>query len=483
MAEVFGWGTDLRLPQRLLVEPRRPERIRNSPRAAWLAVVAVCVGAFMGQLDASIVTVAIPQLAADLRAGLGAVEWVSLAYLVVLVGTVTAVGRWADMVGRKLLYCYGFALFALASLGCGLAGNLTVLIVMRVLQALGAAMLQANSVALIRTSVASGSLPRAIGLQATAQALGLALGPAIGSLLIDVASWRWVFWVNLPAGLVGVALAVLLLPRTREHAPRARFDWPGLGLLVVTSAAVLVALSALTDRVDRRTVLALFCLAAAAGRLFVRRQRRAEGSLVDLTLFHDRTFRHGMSAALLGYLVMFGLLFVVALHEHHERLLTAGESGAVLTALPIALGLAAPHAARLSRRIGSGRVAGVSMVAVALSCGLLIASGRTVVGLLAGLVLAGAGLGLFTASNNAVIAAAGSRHQAGMVGGLLNMIRGLGTALGVSVASAAYGALVPRDGFGLSVATLGVLAVVAALLSMYPQLRPRRPTRPPAAAG
>ena len=481
MAEVIGSGTTKgRLSQRLLIEPRRPMRIRNSPRAAWLAVAAVCVGAFMGQLDASIVTVAIPQMAADLRAGLAAVEWVSLAYLVVLVGTVTAVGRWSDMVGRKLLYCYGFVLFTLASLGCGLAGSLTVLIVMRVLQAIGAAMLQANSVALIRTSVPAGSLPRAIGLQATAQALGLAVGPAAGGLLIDVASWRWVFWVNLPAGVIGVALAVLLLPRTRERAPRARFDWPGLSALIVASAAVLVALSALTGRPVPWLVVTLLGVAVAAGWLFIRRQRRAEAALVDLTLFGDRTFRHGIVAALLGYLVMFGLLFVVALYEHHERLLTAGQSGAALTALPVALGLAAPQAARLSRRVGTSRVAAGSMVAVAMSCGLLILSGRTVAGLVAGLALAGAGLGLFTASNNAVIAGAGARHQAGMVGGLLNMTRGLGTALGVSVASAAYGAVAPRDGLAVSAATLGALAVVAAALSMQPG---RRQPRPSAAVG
>ncbi len=145
-ATPLGW-------QRLLVEPRRPESIRNKKNAYWLAVAAVCIGAFMGQLDASIVTVALPTLQQTFHASVGAVTWIGLSYLLVLVATVTAVGRFADMWGRKLLYVYGFAIFVIGSALCGLAPSLGALIAFRVLQAVGAAMLQANSVAIIVTAV------------------------------------------------------------------------------------------------------------------------------------------------------------------------------------------------------------------------------------------------------------------------------------------------------------------------------------------
>ena len=134
---------------RLLVEPRRPAVIREQPNAYWFAVAAVCVGAFMGQLDASIVTVALPTLQHTFDASVGAVTWVGLSYLLVLVATVTAVGRFADMWGRKLLYVYGFVIFTLASVLCGLAPGLAALCGFRALQAVGAAMLQANSLAII----------------------------------------------------------------------------------------------------------------------------------------------------------------------------------------------------------------------------------------------------------------------------------------------------------------------------------------------
>ena len=170
--------------ERLLVEPRRPLAVRESPNAHWLAVAAVCVGALMSQLDASIVTVALPSLQGSFHASVSSVTWVGLSYLVVLVGTVTAVGRFADMRGRKLLYVYGFVLFVLASVLCGLAPNLAALCGCRALQALGAAMLQANSLAIIVLVVPARSLGRAIGFQGAAQAIGLALGPTVGGLLV-----------------------------------------------------------------------------------------------------------------------------------------------------------------------------------------------------------------------------------------------------------------------------------------------------------
>ena len=177
----LGGDTHQSMLSHLAAEPARPQWVRRRSGAHWLVVATVCVGAFMGQLDASIVTVAFPTLQRNFDAGGGSVEWVALSYLLVLVCAVTAVGQFADMAGRKLLYTYGFAVFTLASVACGLAPNLLALDGFRVVQALGAAMLQANSVALIATAMPPGKLGRGIGVQGAAQALGLALGPTVGA--------------------------------------------------------------------------------------------------------------------------------------------------------------------------------------------------------------------------------------------------------------------------------------------------------------
>jgi len=228
---------------RLLVEPRRPRVIREQPNAPWFAVAAVCVGAFMGQLDASIVTVALPTLQHTFDASVGAVTWVGLSYLLVLVATVTAVGRFSDMWGHKLLYVYGFVIFTLASALCGLAPTLGTLCGFRALQAVGAAMLQANSLAIIVLVVPGRALGKAIGLQGAAQALGLALGPSIGGLLLAAGGWRLIFFVNIPFGLLGALAAVLLVPRSRHLLARVRFDWNGLAIFFPAVVALLSAIS------------------------------------------------------------------------------------------------------------------------------------------------------------------------------------------------------------------------------------------------
>ncbi|HZD75086.1 MAG TPA: MFS transporter, partial [Actinomycetota bacterium] len=337
----------------LLREPPRPERIRRRADAHWLVVATVCIGAFMGQLDASIVTLALPTLKSTFHASLGTVEWVGLAYLLALVGAVTAVGRLADMIGRKLLYTYGFAVFTLASAGCALAPTLPVLVVCRIVQGIGAAMLQANSVALITTAMPAGRLGRGIGAQGTAQALGLALGPAVGGLLLSLGGWRLLFLVNVPAGLLGTVAGWLLLPRSRDLAPRTRFDWSGLGLFVPAVSALLLALSlGAGGQLGLPASLSLCAVAAAAGLAFIRHERRARSPMLDLGLFRQRPFAAGIGAALLGYLVLFGVLFVTPFFLEGARHQHTGTAGLTLAALPAALGLAAPVAGTLTDRLG-----------------------------------------------------------------------------------------------------------------------------------
>jgi EmrB/QacA subfamily drug resistance transporter len=428
-----GWA-------RLLAEPRRPATIRTSPSAPWLVVATVSIGAFLGQLDASIVTLALPTLQQHFHTRLAAVEWVALSYLLTLVATVTAVGRLADMIGRKLLYTYGFAVFTLASIACGLSPNLGVLIGFRVVQAVGAAMLQANSVALIATAIPRSSLGRAIGIQGGAQAVGLALGPSVGGLLIGVAGWRSIFFVNGPVGLSGMTLAWFLLPRSRNLAPRTAFDWAGLALFGPAVIAFLLALNiAGSTGLTHPTPLLLLAASAGMSAVFVWREQRTPAPMIDLDLFRRLDFTAGIAAGLLSYLVLFGVLFVVPFFLEHAEHLSPTRAGLELGVLPVALGLVAPIAGRARDRIGARlpTVVGMLLTAALLGCLAVEARDRTtVVVLLAGI---GVGLGAFTPANNAGIMATVPTHHSGMAGGVLNLTRGLGTSLGVAATGLVLG--------------------------------------------
>ncbi|NKQ51867.1 MFS transporter [Amycolatopsis sp. K13G38] len=414
----------------ILAEQARPRAIREHPHAGWFAVATVCFGAFMGQLDASIVTLTFPALQHEFAQPLAAVEWVSLSYLLGLVGLLAAAGRLADATGRKLMYIWGFGVFTVASVACGLAPGLGLLVGFRVLQAVGAAMLQANSVALVVTSVSRAKMRAALGVQAAAQALGLALGPAVGGLLVSSVGWRWVFLVNVPVGVLGLIAGRFLLPRTRERTPLGRFDVAGLLLLAAGSTALLLALSGISGlRMPAWAAGLLAALAVLAGVAFRWRERRADSPLVDLAVLRPAAVSLGLVGALCGYLVLFGplTLFPQVLGAH-------GAAGLILTCLPAGFGLAAVGANwLLPRGLGSrGRTVLGSAACVA-ACAILPAApgSPALVGPL--LFLVGIGLGVFIPANNSTIMGAIPERMSATGGGLVNMARGLGTALGVAL--------------------------------------------------
>jgi EmrB/QacA subfamily drug resistance transporter len=431
---VTGTGTGTWSWDRLLVEPRRPASIRERPNAHWFAVAAVCVGALMGQLDASIVTVALPSLQHSFHASVGSVTWVGLSYLLVLVATVTAAGRFADMWGRKLLYVYGFVLFVGASVLCGFAPDLAALCGFRALQAVGAAMLQANSLAIIVLVVPARSLGRAIGLQGAAQALGLALGPVVGGFLLAAGGWRLIFFVNVPFGVFGAVAAILLVPRSAQLGSRLRFDWRGLGLFFPTVVALLSALSfGATEGWLSPLIAGLFAVSALGAWAFLHHERGARSPMISLPIFRNRRFSLGLASGAFAYLVMFGTLLLVPFYLQRALGLGTARSGLELMAMPLAFGVIAPFAGRVADRIGARplTVSGMALVATSLFvAGLLRPSTVGLLFLLAGI---GAGLGLFTSPNNAAIMGAVPGEQAGMASGILNMSRGLGTALGLAV--------------------------------------------------
>ncbi len=419
-------------------ERARPVRLREWPHAWWLAVGTVCFGAFMGQLDASIVTLTYRPLRVEFHAALAGVQWVSLSYLLVLTALLIPVGRLADIHGRKLTYLYGFVVFTAMSALCGLAPSLGVLIGARVAQAIGAAMLQANSVALVVTSAPANRMRTALGIQAGAQAIGLALGPTIGGLLVSTLGWRWVFGINIPVGILGVVAGIYLLPRTRRRAPTTALDRSGLLLLATATTSLLLGISVASGlSLPGWVAIVLLGLSVVAAVGFVVRQRRAAAPLVQLALLRTRAVSSGLLGALCGYLVLFGPLVLIPV------VLTDGgyselHAGLVLTALPAGFALAAVGAERLLPRSWTDRTRATlgAALSIAVLAGLLAGplTGPLTTGwLVILLALLGVALGTFTPANNTMVMGSIPVQSAATGGGLVSMTRSLGTALGVAL--------------------------------------------------
>lgn len=462
-------------------ERARPTRLREWPHAWWLAVGTVCFGAFMGQLDASIVTLTYRSLRLQFHASLAGVQWVSLSYLLTLTALLIPVGRVADIHGRKLTYLYGFVVFTITSAMCGVAPSLGMLIGSRVIQAFGAAMLQANSVALVVTSAPAHRMRAALGIQAGAQAIGLALGPTLGGLLVSTVGWRWVFGINIPVGVLGVVAGIYLLPRTRRRAPTAALDRSGLLLLATATTSLLLGMSVASGlSLPGWVAVVLLGLSAAAVVGFFLRQRRAAAPLIQLALFRARAVSAGLLGALCGYLVLFGplVLIPVVLTDNGFSELHAG---LVLTALPAGFAVAAVGLERLLPRslTDRGRATLGAAMSIAALAGLLAAPLSTgwLVTLLA---LLGLALGTFTPANNTLVMGAIPAQSAATGGGLVSMTRSLGTALGVALVTLALslgaGAHHLLDGPRAAVA---ILTVAAALTLLSARLAPvARSSRP-----
>jgi MFS family permease len=456
----------------ILAETPRPAAIRRNPRAPWLAVGVVCFGAFMGQLDASIVTLTFRPMQREFAAPLAGVQWVSLAYLLALIALLAPAGRLADGIGRKLVYGYGFMVFTIGSAACGLAPTLGLLVAFRLVQAAGAAMLQANSVALVTTSVPPARMRLALSVQAAAQSLGLCLGPTLGGLLSQTAGWRAVYWINVPVGCIAVVAGRYLLPRTRQFSRTDSFDWPGALLLAAASTALLVALSAAGGLpVPGWAVAVLGAAALAAGLLFAVRQRRAAFPLIPRALLRSVRVALGLGGAFCGYLALFGPLVLV------PQVLPAGGSeltaGLLLSALPAGFGVAALSAeAILPDRMTNRQRGCAGAITCALALGMLTGVPMSHAALAAFLALAGIGLGIFVPANNAVIMRSAAAGSAAVLGGLVNMARGIGTTFGIALVTLALhlapagaaGRPDPTPAWAILTAAAVAAAVIAAVI-------------------
>ncbi|MCU1656946.1 MAG: transporter [Pseudonocardiales bacterium] len=387
----------------------------------------MCFGAFMGQLDASVVALTYRSIGGTFHAGLAAVQWVSLTYLITLAALLVPVGRMSDRLGRKRVYLWGFVLFTVASAGCAGAPTLVALVALRAAQGVGAALLQANSVALVATSAPPGRLRLALGMQASAQAVGLALGPTIGGVVVQTIGWRWVFALNVPVGVLAVIAGRYLLPRTR--------------------------------------------LESAGGTL--------------RTVLRTPGVPRWLIGALLSYLLLFGPIVLVptVLQAHGIAPLQAG---LLVAALPTGFALGALADRVLPHRWQPGWRSSLGLMLTALGLGALLLVGVRPVWAALTLTAVGTGLGILTPTTNALIMDAVPSRLAGLAGGLVSTARAIGTAAGTAVVTAALSFNGSgRVGLAALLATtvaarrtVAVRTTVAARTTAGRPARARRPRRP-----
>ncbi len=413
----------------------------------WLILTTVLLGAAMSALDVSIVNVAMPTLKTTFAVSMSFIEWVVMAYMLTLTVFLPLFGRLADIYGTSRLYAIGFVVFSAGSLLCGVSPTAGFLIASRVVQAVGAGLLQANSVALIVRAFPARERGKAIGVQGAVQAIAMAVGPFVGGILIAAAGWRAVFYINIPIGALGTAAALLILPRDRRDRQREKVDYLGAALFALGLGLLVLAFNeGVKLGWGSSAIIGYFTAGIVLLALFAVTELKAAHPLIDLRLFKSASFLVGNLTGMLSYYVLFAMMFLLPFYL--EKVLGYGVAltGFLLTPLLLAMAVVAPFSGYISDKYGSKMMTTAGMVISALACLMfLYKGGTTSLPLLASVItLLGVGMGFFTPSNNSAIMGAAPTDRLGMAGGLLNMTRSLGLILGVDVSGGIFTTLQHR---------------------------------------
>ena len=405
----------------------------------WLVLLAIGVGTFMSALDGSVVNTVLPVVRDTFGSDVAAVEWVVTVYLLVVSGLLLSFGRLGDMRGHKVVYVSGFAVFVLSSALCGLAPSVAALVAFRALQALGAAMLFANSPAILTKSFPAAQRGQALGLQATMTYLGLTVGPSLGGWLTVQFGWRAVFYINVPVGMLALLLSMRFIPRDAAAEHAERFDLAGAATFMAGLVALLLGLNQGHEwGWTSAPILALLAGAVLLLGAFVLIERRVPSPMLDLGLFQHRLFSAATASAVLNYICMYTVTFVLPFYLIQGRSLNTAQAGLILTAQPLVMAFAAPISGSLSDRIGSRTLSTLGMAILAVGLLLLSQLGpdSPLSSVTLALAVVGLGTGAFVSPNTSALMGAAPKHRQGIAAGVLATARNAGMVLGVGLAGA-----------------------------------------------
>ena len=428
----------------------------------WLILTSVSLGSLMATLDGSIVNIALPAIQTDFRIDLTTVEWVVVAYLLVVGSLLLPFGRLGEVLTFKRVYLAGFAIFTLASVCCGAAPNAAGLVAFRAVQGIGAAMLMAMGPAIVAHTFHDRERGRALGLNGLSFAIGLSLGPALGGILTQVATWRAIFLINAPIGLLAILWAARVLPAETRGKDES-FDIKGA---VFSGVALFALLLALSDGQEwgwtSPAIVGLFVTFVVLGGAFLLTERSSIQPMVDLALFRIRPFSAGLASAVVAFAGLFTATFLLPFLLEQGRGFSPIEAGLLLTPVPITMALVAPLSGAASDRFGPRILASAGMVIMAL--GLLSLTQLPVdfalPDLVWRLVLLGVGQGMFMSPNSSAVLGSVPRPRIGTASGTLAQMRVNGQALGIALSGAIVATRLP-----VHLAELGGGAPTAAVRS------------------
>jgi EmrB/QacA subfamily drug resistance transporter len=419
--------------------------INDPEKRKWFTLGAVSFGLFMIMLDNTVVNVALPSIAGDLHIGLSELEWVVTGYALTFAALMLSGGKLADAYGRRRLFVLGIIVFTAASLGCGLASTGGVLIGARIVQGVGAALMNPATLSIIAATFPPRQRGMAIGIWAGVSALALAIGPLVGGLITEHASWNWIFFINVPIGVAAVAASYLFIDESKDMRADQRLDFPGLftsglGLFALTYGLI----EANTYGWGSARILASFAIAAVLLAAFVWIEIHGRTPMLDVSLFRNTTYVGANLVMLLVALAMFGVFFFVSLYMQNVLGYSAVQAGAAFLPMTMLIVLIAPVTGKLSDKYGSRwfLTGGLSLLGVQLLYFSQLGATATYWELLPAFIIGGIGMAMTMTPASAAAMRAVPVDRAGVGSAVLNSARQVGGSLGIAVMGAIVAASV-----------------------------------------
>lgn len=431
------------------------------PRRLW-AILAVTFGVALSVLDGTIANVALPTIAHELGVSSADSIWVVNAYQLAIVVSLLSFSTLGDVVGYRRIYIGGLVFFTLSSVGCAFAGSLEMLIAMRVIQGFGGAAVVSINTSIIRIIYPRDQLGRGMGINATVVAIASVAGPTLAAAILSMASWHWLFAINIPIGIAAVWLSMRFLPYNPVRLSDRRFDWRDGVMNALTFGLLIASVEGFSHGLDPRIVacgVSAFCV---VGYLFVRSQLRKPYPLLPFDLLRIPIFSLSVFTSICSFVAQMLALVALPFFLQKELGYSDVQTGLLLTAWPAVIVVVAPVAGLLVERVHAGVLGGVGLTVMA--AGLLLLALLPDGAIIWRLVVCGAGFGLFQSPNNSILIASAPAYRSGSASGMLATARLIGQTTGAAL-MALFFHLFPSNSTHLALYVSAALALAGALAS------------------
>ncbi len=407
----------------------------------WWILAAIGLSLFLSSVDGSIVNVALPTLLQALDTTFATIQWVVLSYLLGVTVLMIGVGRLADLIGKKQIFSTGLVLFVTGSVLCGLAPTVYWLIGFRFVQSIGASMMLALGVAIVTETWPAHERGKAIGTTGGIISFGIVAGPALGGVILESLGWRWIFFVNLPLGLVALWMVLRYVPALRPKGTRERFDFLGAGLLAAGLLAFTLSLTVGQEiGFTALPTLGLLVMSLLLLPLFAWTELHVANPMLDLSIFGVPGFRLNLFNGLLTFIAIAGVVLLLPFYLELVIGLSQRNVGLAMAVVPVLLGIVAPLSGSLSDRLGTRpvTVVGLALILIGYLGMTTLGVDTTPVGFILHMVPIGLGMATFQSPNNSAIMGMVERSRLGVVSGILSTTRTMGQTIGIALLGAFF---------------------------------------------